>query len=265
MPERRNAAVHRETELEMRRKPGAFERIAGRTHLANDVVEVLLDEVRQHEAVVQLGSPAHQSLRRVRRAPEAGDQGPQQQLLGQRHACMRRHFESAHLEQTEAAGRAVGRVQLVDAELGAMRVAGRVDQQVAQHAVDDPGRDALAAIADGRRELAEGDLEFIDRIVARLVDARRLTGRADEQAREKIRQRGVVVPVTDQAAQQVGAAQERRVEGGGPTEDEMVAAAGAGMATVEHELFGAQARQVGGLVEMRRPRPVHPNWRTAGC
>jgi hypothetical protein len=33
----------------------------------------------------------------------------------------------------------------------------------------------------------------------------------------------------------------------------MVAAAGAGMATVEHELLGTQARQVRRLVEMRRP------------
>ena len=34
----------------------------------------------------------------------------------------------------------VGRIQLVDAELGPVRVAGHVDQQVAEHAIDQPGR-----------------------------------------------------------------------------------------------------------------------------
>jgi hypothetical protein len=63
-----------------------------------------------------------------------------------------RHLEGAHLEQAEAAGGAVRRVQLVDAELGAVGVAGDVDQQVAQQAVDEPRRHGLA----GLRELAEG-------------------------------------------------------------------------------------------------------------
>jgi hypothetical protein len=62
---------------------------------------------------------------------------------------VRRHFEGPHLEQAEAAGGPVGRVQLVDAELRAVRVAGRIDQQVAQGAVDDPGRDAFATAGAG--------------------------------------------------------------------------------------------------------------------
>ena len=46
----------------------------------------------------------------------------------------------------------------------------------------------------------ESDLQLVDRIVARLVDARVLAGRADEHAREEVRERRVVVPVGDQAA-----------------------------------------------------------------
>ena len=38
-----------------------------------------------------------------------------------------------------------GCIQLVDAELGAMRVAGHVGQQMAEHPIDQPGRHLLAA------------------------------------------------------------------------------------------------------------------------
>ena len=58
-------------------------------------------------------------------------------------------------------------------------------------------------------DLAEGDLELVQRVVARLVDARMLAGRADEQAGEQVGQRGMVEPVAEQALQQVGPAQQR--------------------------------------------------------
>ena len=141
---------------------------------------------------------------------------------------------------------AVGRVQLVDAELGAVGVAGDVDQQVAEQAVDQPRRRSRRP---ARRHLREGDLQLVERVVARLVDARRLAGRADEQAGEQVRQRRMVVPVGDQAAQQIGAAQERPVGRRGAAEHEVVAAAGAGVAAVEHELLGGQPRLPRRLVE----------------
>ena len=99
---------------------------------------------------------------------------------------------------------------------------------------------------------AKRDLEFVHRIVARFVDARRLAGRADEQAREQIRQRRMVVPVGDHAGEQIGPAQERRIGRRRAAEHEVIAAAGAGVAAVEHEFFGRQARLVRGLVEKRR-------------
>ena len=49
----------------------------------------------------------------------------------------------------------------------------------------------------------------------------------------------MIVPVRDQAAQQIGPAQERRVVGGRAAEHEVIAAAGAGVAAVEHEFLGA--------------------------
>ena len=51
----------------------------------------------------------------------------------------------------------------------------------------------------------------------------------------------MVVPVADQAAQQIGATQEGRIERSERAEDKVVTAAGAGMATIEHELFAGQA------------------------
>ena len=226
------------------------------------VVEVLPDEVRQHEAVVQLGAPARQARRPVRLAPEARDQRAQQQLLREAHARVRRHLEGAHLEQAEAAGRAVGRVQLVDAELGAVRVAGDVDQQVAQQR----DRPATAArrrpwTVGGAASSAKRDLELVDRVVARLVDARRLAGRADEHAREQVGQRRMVVPVRRSGwPSRSGRRRNGRVGRRRAAEHEVVAAAGAGVAAVEHELLGRQARLARGVVEVRRcGRPARPS------
>jgi hypothetical protein len=65
----------------------------------------------------------------------------------------------------------------------------------------------LLAGFEALRHLLEGDFQFVEAFVARLVDARRLAGGADEHAGEQVGQRRVVLPVGDQAAQQVGPAQ----------------------------------------------------------
>ena len=111
-------------------------------------------------------------------------------------------------------------------------------------------------------DLAEGDLQLVQRVVARLVDARVLAGRADEQAGEQVGQRRVVVPVADQALQQVGPAQQRRFVRRGAAQDDVVAAAGAGVAAVEHEFLGAEPRRARLLVDdlrlARRAPPSSP-------
>jgi hypothetical protein len=56
--------------------------------------------MRQHEAVVQRGAPAHQRLL-VGLGPEARHQRAQQQHLRQAHARVRRHLEGAELDQPE--------------------------------------------------------------------------------------------------------------------------------------------------------------------
>ena len=157
---------------------------------------------------------------------------------------MRRHLESAQLEQPEPAAAAVGAVELVDAELGAVRVAGEVGQQVPQRAVDEPRRGFLVQLA--RRvgeppDLLQRDLHLVDRLGPALVEARRLAGRSDEPPREQVRQARMPLPVGDQAREQIGAAQQRRIDRLRPAERDVVAAAGAGVQSVEVELLRREA------------------------
>ena len=138
-----------------------------------------------------------------------------------------------------------------------MRVARQVDQQIAEEAIDDPRRRAaLRAIC------AEGRFQFVEALVAGLVDPRGLARRPDEQAGEQIRQRRPVVPIGHQASQQVGAAEEGTVDRPRAAQHDVVAAAGAGVPAVEHEFLGPQPRAPGLVVERRRVAdeflPVRP-------
>ena len=175
-------AEQREAEVQVRREPARRHRIAVLAELGQHAAEILLDEMRQHEAVVQLGAPALQSCRPVRGTPEARHQRTHQELLGEAHARMRRHLEGTQFEQAQPAGRAVGRIEFVDAELGPVGIAGHIGQQVAQHPVDQPRRARTAGLAQDALQFGEGDLDLVDRIVARFVQARRLARRPDEEA-----------------------------------------------------------------------------------
>ena len=118
---------------------------------------------------------------------------------------MRRHFESAQLHKSETAAAAVGRIKFVDAELRAMRVAGYVDEQVAEKTIDEP-RWNLFRRAKLPFQFAERSFNFVERIVARFIHTRMLACRPDEQPAEQKRKRWMVLPVRDQAAQQIGPA-----------------------------------------------------------
>jgi hypothetical protein len=69
---------------------------------------------------------------------------------------VRRHLEGAQLQEPAPAGSGIGRKELVDAELGAVRVACRIDQDVAEDAIDQPRRRLSS-----RLDLAEGDLQLM--------------------------------------------------------------------------------------------------------
>ena len=133
--------------------------------------------------------------------------GTQKELLREAHTRVRRHLEGAKLDQTVAPRGAVGREELVDAELRAVGVAGDVDQHIAKEPIDQPWR-RLRLPCCLARDLTKVDFELEERVVARLVHARRLRGGTDEQAREEVREGRVLVEIPNQAAEQIGPAQE---------------------------------------------------------
>ena len=230
----------------MRRQPGLAERVAGVVQFPHDFLEVLSHEVRQQEPVVQRGAPTDQRFV-VRLVPEPRDERSHQQLLGEAHPRVGRHLESAELDQAQPAAGRIRRVQLVDAELRAMRVARHVHQQVPEDAVHQPRRTGLAF-----RQLAEREFQFVQALVPRLVHARRLARRTDEQPGQQVRQRGPIVPVGQQAPQQVGPPQEGTVRRRRSAQHQMIPAARPGVPAVQHEFLRAQPRLARLLVQAHR-------------
>ena len=219
-----HTADQREAELLVGRKPAVVKGKAGLAHLSQHVGKVVGDEGGQHEAVMQPGAPArHRRL--VGRVPEARHQGAQQELLHDAHARVRRHLKGAQLQEAQAAGGRVGREHLVDGKLAAVGVAGHVHQDVSQRSVQQPGRHVAPTLphavwvaaprggvpglgrpgagqaAVGRRlvNFTQRNLQLKQLVVACLVHAGGLAGGADEHAAEQVAQRGVVVPVQQQA------------------------------------------------------------------
>ncbi len=239
-------AEEREAELALSMKPFRIERIASGGEVIEHAEKVLPDEMLEHETVVQRGAPPHQRAA-LRHAPEPRDQGAQQQLLGQRHARIGRHLEGAEFDQAESTGRTVRREQLVDADLGAMGIAGDIDEEVAEQPVDEPRRRRVVLVLRWHRR--QRDLQLIELVVARFIDARRLAGGPDEQAGKQIGQRRVALPIEDQALEQIRPTQERAVRRSLPAHHHVIAATRAGMAAVEHEFVGAEPREPRFLVE----------------
>src|ERR1700676_5194639 len=83
---------HWKSKLEVRREPFLLKGVTGFAQVCHHIFPVELSEVRQHEPVMQRGSPPHE-LAPVRSLPEMRDQRPHEQLLSETHACVRRHFE----------------------------------------------------------------------------------------------------------------------------------------------------------------------------
>ena len=134
-------AVERKAELPMRPEPGRIEREAVRLQIAQHVEEIVPDEVRQHEPVVQRRAPAHEPVRRTARPRSARCSARISSCCAKLISACGGISNDAELDQPEPAGRAVGRVELVDADFGAMRAAGDVDEQIAEDPVDQPRRD----------------------------------------------------------------------------------------------------------------------------
>ena len=68
-----HGAAERETELPLRLEPSRIEAVAGMLEIIQDFEEIAPDEMLEHVAVVQRGTPAHR-LAVERRVPEPGDE-----------------------------------------------------------------------------------------------------------------------------------------------------------------------------------------------
>ncbi len=187
--------------------------------------------------------------------------GAHQELLREAHARVGRHFEAAQLEQTVTARGTAGIEEFIDAELGPVRIAGDVGQDNAEDAVDQPRGD-VGEIG----HLIEGHLQLVKRIVARLVDARHLAGRAEEDAGEEVRKRQqVILPIANEALEEIGAAQERAVRNGRTTKHNVVAAAGADVPSIEQEFFRGEIAVTRFLIEgLGVEEPSRASYRPAG-
>src|SRR5262249_55212573 len=117
-------------------------------------------------------------------------------------------------------------------------------EEVTKDPIDEPRRRRAFAL-----DLFERDLELVQRIVARLVDARRLARRSEEEPTEEIRQRRMIEEVAEGAPEGGGTAQDRAVRGRLAAEREVVAASAADDATIERVLLRAQLRVVAHRVE----------------
>src|ERR1700730_9124431 len=122
-----DGSVRRVAKFELRREPFESENITGVLQIPKDILHILAHEMRQQETIMNLRAPPHQGFS-IRLFPELGGQGPKQEMLRETHPGMRGHLEGSHFKQSEPARRRFGSVQLVDAKLGAVCIAGRINQ-----------------------------------------------------------------------------------------------------------------------------------------
>ncbi len=95
---------------------------------------------------------------------------------------MRLHLEGPQFEQAKLQADALRREEFIYAELGAVRIACDIGEEIAEQSVHDPGRTILG------REMAKSDFQLIQGIDACFIHARTLAGRADINSGKQVRQ-----------------------------------------------------------------------------
>ena len=121
---------------------------------------------------------------------------------------MRRHFKRTQLNEPQTAAATARVKELIDGKFRAMRVARGIREQMAEKPVHQPGRRVAIFLAVAIH-LLECQLDLKHGIIARFINARRLAGRADEQAAEEIAQTWMIVPVAQQTFEQIRPPQQR--------------------------------------------------------
>src|SRR5580692_2984480 len=123
MPHR---SAERETELPLRLEPCRIEGVTGAFEIIQHFQEILPDKMFEHETIMQRSAPTHR-LALERGTPEPGNERTDQKLLRETHPGVRRHFERTELDEPQAAGRPVRRIQFIDANFSAVGIAAHID------------------------------------------------------------------------------------------------------------------------------------------
>ena len=199
---------------------------------------------REQEAVVQFGAPTHERFD-VRLRPETRDERTDEQRLHERHSGMRWHLEAAQFEQAEPAALRIGTEQLVDAELGPMRAAGDIDEEVTEQAVDEPRRRRCAR-RGGRRSSSANAISSSYRLSWRASSTRGawLVGPMN-RPEKRYESEGWCCQYVMMLRSRSGRRSIGLSAGGRAAERQVIAAAGAGVGAVEMERLCAEAGGAG--------------------
>ena len=195
---------HGKARLEDRSEPRSFEGKPRVSKIVADRPEVLPERGRQHEAIVQACPVPHERVG-ARSHRQHGDNRPNEQRAQRLIPDVRHRLERSKLDQALKTGWRIEVPELVDADLGEVRVARAIGQEIAKEPVEDltVGGPPYGIGPEAR------DLELVQSRGQGFIDPRCLRARADVLAREEIRKRRMTLPVPKDAAQQIGALEER--------------------------------------------------------
>ena len=126
-----------------------------------------------------------------------------------------------------------------------MGVSARIRKQVTKKTVHEPRGDRFI----GTWNLFKREFQFVKTVMPTLIDAGRLTRGPDEEPAKQPTQRRMVLPVSQQRPQQVWATQHWGIPRRCPTQNDVVPASGAGMTSIQHELFSSQSRLMRFLIK----------------
>src|SRR5664279_4688260 len=98
--------------------------------VAQHIQKILPNEMRQHETIMQASTPAGE-LASNRCVPKPRHKGSNQHLLRKAHARIRGHLETTKFDKAKAASWAIWRVELIDADFSAVRIATDIDEKIA--------------------------------------------------------------------------------------------------------------------------------------
>ena len=223
---------------------------AAAAEVAPHFLEVRPEVRGEEEGVVQFVAMIGERRGEGAREQMRGERVPEQRDGGHPRR-VRERFHGAKFDEAAAAALGAGVPELVEAGLAAVGVAGGVGVEMTERLADD------VTVVAGREvfEKAVGHLEVVKRAGA-LVGARGLRGGADVLAGEKVGERGMMLPVAEHGDDPRGAGEERVFVEARAAEEQVVAAAGAGL-FVGGDLFeGAESGGGAGALQGVEPGGV---------